>query len=137
MAATVIGILGKFPEADDVGQETFIRFCNALGDFRGDSSVEIYLTRIAINLSLNELKRRKRRRLLFLPLPGRKEENFAARTPQIEFNEEAERLHQAIQKLSPEFRSAVAPVAKWEAARPVVLEDQEGRVEAGRKCPSL
>ena len=61
VAATVRGMLGTGHEAEDVGQETFIRFYRAIGSFRGDSSLKTYLTRIAINLSLNELKRRKRR----------------------------------------------------------------------------
>jgi RNA polymerase sigma-70 factor (ECF subfamily) len=60
VARTVIGMLGDCPEAEDVGQETFIRFYRALPGFRGDAKVSTYLTRIAINLSLNELKRRKR-----------------------------------------------------------------------------
>jgi RNA polymerase sigma-70 factor (ECF subfamily) len=60
VAATVIGMLGPGPEADDVGQETFIRFFGSMKRFRGDSSLKTYLTRIAMNLALNELKRRKR-----------------------------------------------------------------------------
>ena len=60
VAATVTGILGDGPEVDDVGQETFVRFFRSLHRFRGDSQVGTYITRIAINLSLNELKRRKR-----------------------------------------------------------------------------
>jgi RNA polymerase sigma-70 factor (ECF subfamily) len=60
VASTVIGMLGPGPEADDVGQETFIRFFGAMKRFRGDASLKTYLTRIAMNLSLNELKRRKR-----------------------------------------------------------------------------
>ena len=60
VASTVIGMLGPGPEADDVGQETFIRFFGAMKRFRGDSSLKTYLTRIAMNLALNELKRRKR-----------------------------------------------------------------------------
>ncbi|RMH54101.1 MAG: sigma-70 family RNA polymerase sigma factor, partial [Bacteroidetes bacterium] len=63
VAATVIGMLGAGPEAEDVGQETFIRFYRALHQFRGEAAVGTYLTRIAINLSLNALKRRRRRRL--------------------------------------------------------------------------
>ena len=62
VATTVIGMLGNCPEADDVGQETFVRFFRALTTFRGESSVGTYLTKIAMNLSLNELERRKRRR---------------------------------------------------------------------------
>ncbi|MFQ5771813.1 MAG: RNA polymerase sigma factor, partial [bacterium] len=65
VAATVIGMLGKCDGADDVGQEVFIRFYKGLDRFRGESGLGTYLTRIAINLSLNELKRRKRRQLFF------------------------------------------------------------------------
>lgn len=60
VASVVIGMLGAGDDADDVGQETFIRFHAALGQFRGDASVETYVRRIAMNLSLNALKRRKR-----------------------------------------------------------------------------
>lgn len=69
VAATVRGMLGRGHEAEDVGQETFIRFYRAIGSFRGDSSLKTYLTRIAINLSLNELKRRKRRSGRIVPEP--------------------------------------------------------------------
>src|SRR4051794_38893163 len=43
VAATVAGMLGRGDDADDVGQETFIRFYRALGDFRGEASVKTYL----------------------------------------------------------------------------------------------
>lgn len=66
VAATVIGMLGAGDEADDVGQETFIRLHRALGSFREESTLKTYLVRIAMNLSLNALKQRKRRRWLFL-----------------------------------------------------------------------
>ena len=69
VAATVRGMLGSGHEAEDVGQETFIRFWRSIGSFRGDSSLKTYLTRIAINLSLNELKRRKRRSGRIVPEP--------------------------------------------------------------------
>lgn len=59
VAATVIGMLGRGPEAEDIGQETFIRFYKALDSFRGESSVRTFVTRIAINLSINELRKRK------------------------------------------------------------------------------
>jgi RNA polymerase sigma-70 factor (ECF subfamily) len=60
IAATVYGMLGRCPEAEDVGQEVFVRFYKTIERFRGDAELGTYLTRIAINLSLNELKRRKR-----------------------------------------------------------------------------
>ena len=67
VAGVVISMLGDAPEAVDVGQEVFIRFYEALDSFKGDSTVGTYLIRIAINLSLNEIKRRKRRKFLFMP----------------------------------------------------------------------
>ena len=59
VAATVIGMLGRGPEAEDVGQEAFIRFYGALDRFRGDAAVGTYLTRIAINQSLKAIRKRK------------------------------------------------------------------------------
>jgi RNA polymerase sigma-70 factor (ECF subfamily) len=66
VAATVIGMLGPGDDADDVGQETFIRFHRALANFRGESSLKTYLVHIAMNLSLNALKRRRRSVLRFV-----------------------------------------------------------------------
>ncbi len=60
VAGVIHSMLGVTPEAEDVGQEVFIRFYDALDKFRGESKVSTYLVRIAINLSLNELKRKKR-----------------------------------------------------------------------------
>lgn len=68
VAATVIAMLGRTEEARDVGQQVFIRFFRAIDDFRGDSSLRTYLTRIAINLSLNEQKRQQRYRKRFVDL---------------------------------------------------------------------
>src|SRR4029079_16481230 len=60
VAAAVLGMLARGDDADDVGQETFIRFHKALGSFRGESSLKTYLVHIAMNLSLNALQRRRR-----------------------------------------------------------------------------
>lgn len=65
VAGVVRSMLGSTPEAEDVGQEVFIRFYESLQKFRGESAVSTYLIRIAINLSLNEIKRRKRRFSIF------------------------------------------------------------------------
>jgi RNA polymerase sigma-70 factor (ECF subfamily) len=108
VAATVFGMLGNCPEAYDVGQETFIRFHQSLDKFRGDASVGTYLTRIAINLSLNELKRRKRRDSLFKQSDS---ENSELEIPDSEatseYNGEQELVRNAIQKLEPKFRAVV------------------------------
>jgi RNA polymerase sigma-70 factor (ECF subfamily) len=52
-------IVGDHAEADDVVQETFVKAYLALGDFRGDASFFTWLYRIAVNLSLNALRKRQ------------------------------------------------------------------------------
>ncbi len=107
VAATVIGMLGKGQEAEDVGQEVFVRFYKTVDRFREDSKVGTYLTRIAINLSLNELKRRKRRQLLFKKPDDNV--NGALVDPEDSISEGERRglVQLAIQKLAPEFRAVI------------------------------
>ena len=107
VAATVIGMLGKGQEAEDVGQEVFVRFYKTLDRFREDSKLGTYLTRIAINLSLNELKRRKRRQLLFKKPDDHV--NGALVDPEDSTSKGERRglVQMAIQKLAPEFRSVI------------------------------
>jgi RNA polymerase sigma-70 factor (ECF subfamily) len=45
--------------AEEIAQDTFIRAFRGLGDFRGDSQVRSWLYRIATNLSLNVVTRRR------------------------------------------------------------------------------
>ena len=110
VAATVIGMLGYCPEADDVGQETFVRFYKALNNFRGDSSLATYLTRIAINLSLNELKKRKRKSWLSF-FSGSDEDSTEMQIADTGITQDQrdtqQMVQKAIQMLDPKFRSVV------------------------------
>ncbi len=107
VAATVIGMLGKRPEADDVGQEVFIRFYRGLNKFRGEATVGTYLTRIAINLSLNELKRMKKKRKLFLGNTPEEAFDIPDSTTSEPYNEDKEVIQRALQRLEPKFRSVI------------------------------
>lgn len=107
VAATVIGMLGNCPETDDVGQETFIRFYQSLDKFRGESSIGTYLTRIAINLCLNELKRRKRRDKHFFSRWEEKMEHAADKNDPNRKKELKEVVHAGIGKLEPKYRAVV------------------------------
>lgn len=110
VAATVVGMLGRGDEADDVGQETFIRFYESLAKFRGEAALGTYLTRIAINLSLNAIARRKRMRWRFW---SRDDEDNAPVEPGFDGRSERaaldnnEALHAALQQLKPDFRAVV------------------------------
>ena len=107
VAATVIGMLGKCDEADDIGQETFIRFYHALKSFRGESSIGTYITRIAMNLSLNEIRRRERRRFLFKRIDTENERDEPAVENGASHFEDKEIIRRAMETLSPKFRSVV------------------------------
>lgn len=102
VAGVTRSMLGPTAEAEDVGQEVFIRFYEALKNFRGESTVATYLTRIAINLSLNEIKRRKRRWSVF----GSDEEgdHVAAAEDKMDLRE---MLSLELNKLEPDFRAVV------------------------------
>jgi RNA polymerase sigma-70 factor (ECF subfamily) len=52
-------VVGSHDDADDVVQETFVKAYLALGDFRGDASFYTWIYRIAVNMSLNVLRKRK------------------------------------------------------------------------------
>ena len=106
IASTVIGMLGKSPEAEDVGQEVFIRFYKAINNFRGESSVGTYLTRIAINLSLNEIKRRKRKKTIFMDKEYSELAEYADEGKH-DNNDDKEIIRMAIQALNPKFRSVL------------------------------
>lgn len=109
VARTVKSMLGDVQQADDVGQDTFLRLYKNLKDFRGDSKLSTYLQRIAINQSLNEIRRNKR----FLSLFYRSDDKEDMREIEISSgNEEREKdikeyVNMAIAKLDPDFRTVV------------------------------
>jgi RNA polymerase sigma-70 factor (ECF subfamily) len=111
VAATVVGMLGRGDEADDVGQETFIRFHRALGAFRGESSLKTYLVHIAMNLSLNALKRRRRSLVRFVT----GDDEIVAEIPEsrpgpaedAESRETRARVRRAVMQLSDAHRAVV------------------------------
>jgi len=110
VAATVIGMLGAGDDADDVGQETFIRLYRSLERFRGESSLGTYVTRIAINLSLTALKRRKRWTSRFVRQDDRgREFPEASWDPRREQDSEdtARAVRAAVGRLPPNHRSVV------------------------------
>jgi RNA polymerase sigma-70 factor, ECF subfamily len=53
------GILRNDGEAEDVVQETYVRAFTHLNDFRGESSLSTWLSRIAINEALGRLRRER------------------------------------------------------------------------------
>jgi RNA polymerase sigma-70 factor (ECF subfamily) len=51
-------------DADDIAQDVFVRAYSALENFRGESNIYTWLYRIAVNLSINHLRKQKVRKLM-------------------------------------------------------------------------
>jgi len=108
VAATVIGMLGPGEDAGDVGQNVFIRFYKSIKSFRGESALGTYLTRIAINLSINELKNRQRRNSFFLrPIDKHTDLEIEDKQNQGADIDTKEVVNKALRTLDPKFRSVV------------------------------
>ena len=58
--------LGDYEEAIDLSQETFVRLYFAVDRYHTEYAFSTYIYRIATNLAISELRRRKRRKLLSL-----------------------------------------------------------------------
>lgn len=104
IAKVVIGLLGNTPEAEEVGQDVFVRFFKKINDFKGKSSLRTYLTRIAINLSLNEIKRQKRRLWLSFSLESPSAKAQKSDNLNYENTDFQAIILSAIQSLNADFR---------------------------------
>ena len=62
-------ILKDDAEAEDAVQDAYLEAYRHIGEFRGESQVATWLTRIAINQALMRLRRHKRERVI-VPFPG-------------------------------------------------------------------
>lgn len=111
VARVVTAMLGPGDDADDVGQETFVRLFQAKQDFRGDSQLRSYLIRIAINRCCDVLDRRKRQ-ATWLRLTGSDDDttvHLAAPEPteSIEIAERNEALRLAVESLDAKHKAVV------------------------------
>jgi RNA polymerase sigma-70 factor (ECF subfamily) len=107
VAATVIGMLGSGPEAEDVGQEVFIRFYRSLNRFRGESALGTYLTRIAINLCINELRKRQHRRKLHVNADYNPIEDVPDKRDPRQQHEAAEMVHWGLRQVPAKYRAVI------------------------------
>ena len=82
VAATVIGMMGPGDEAEEVGHETMIKLFRSLDQFNGEAKLSTYLIRIAMNASLDALRRRQRNlRRFWKPAPTDDGEQWEEQIP--------------------------------------------------------
>ena len=112
-------IIGDFEASEDIRQEVLLRVYQAARRYRPQSQFKTWLYRIAINCSINELKKRERRRMLpltityesgdgkeqtlenILPDPGPQPDDI------IQQNEIAECIQEGLRRLPGEQRIVI------------------------------
>jgi RNA polymerase sigma-70 factor (ECF subfamily) len=103
--ATVYNIVGNENEAWDLAQEGFVKAWQSIHRFQGRSSFHTWVYSITMNLAIDSLRRKGRRREIELDeaipsyLPG----------PRVDYEraEIRERVNTALAQLSPEHRAVV------------------------------
>ena len=103
-------MLNDSEEAEDVAQEVFIKAYRSLGSFRGDSAFSTWIYRIATNLCIDKMRKRKRRpqQAYSLDEPVDKEEEKGSReiadeSGEPNFNMEREELRQQVRAVMAEM----------------------------------
>lgn len=107
-----IGLVQNAEDAEDLTQEIFVEVFNSISDFREDASLNTWLYRIAVNKSLELIRKRNRKkRFAFVTsLFGEKEElqipDFEHPGVKLENKERAAVLFKAIARLPENQRTA-------------------------------
>jgi RNA polymerase sigma-70 factor (ECF subfamily) len=108
VARTVKGMLGDSVFAEDIGQEVFIHLFHSLSEFRGEAKLSTYIQKIAVNLTLNEIKRRKRFFSMFSQKANNEMHEFEVADYNSEEKSEAtELVTKALMAMEPKFRIIV------------------------------
>ena len=97
----VRGLVGNHEDADDLLQDIFVKVWGALEGFRGDSQLFTWLFRIAVNESLNFLRKQSLRATLGLEKAERVMDNESY----FSGNEIQRLLSVAVSKLPPKQRA--------------------------------
>jgi RNA polymerase sigma-70 factor, ECF subfamily len=108
VARTVKGMLGDSVFAEDIGQEVFINLYYSLSEFRREAKLSTYIQKIAVNLTLNEIKRRKRFFSMFSQKANNEMHEFEIADHNTEESREAsEIVNKALLAMDPRFRIIV------------------------------
>lgn len=99
----VVRFLGNTSEAEDISQETFIRFFHAADRYRPEAALRTYLLRIAKNLCIDHFRKKRPEPMKELP------EKYTTRTPLaiMEQAQSIKRLMEAVNDLPENQRMAI------------------------------
>ena len=110
------GMLHNMEDAEDVAQEVFIEVHRSIQKFRADSKISTWLYRIAVNRSLNFIRDNKKRKWFKsfddvvktknAELPKMQENHYDDPEHELEKQQRANLLHEAINSLSDNQKTA-------------------------------
>jgi RNA polymerase sigma-70 factor (ECF subfamily) len=101
----ILRLVGDRATAEDLLQETFLQVFREIGRFRALASVDTWIYRIAVNFALDELQKRRRRRLA--ELANVSVESDDGRQAQAAGAFEASVLEQLVESLPSRQRTAI------------------------------
>ncbi len=106
-----MSFLHHVQDAEDVTQEVFIEIIKHIGSFRGDSKPDTWIYRIAVNRSLNHLRKNKKTKWWkpideLLAIVGISSEEPVVYNSEYEENEQKNVLTQAISSLPQKQQTA-------------------------------
>lgn len=114
--ALALRMLGNEEDARDIAQETFLKAYRSLAAFRGESKLSVWLYRLASNLCIDFLRKKKRDNTSSLSMNGEEEGNgeeysipdfrYAPETI-MEQKQLQELIQEGLLSLSPEYRQVI------------------------------
>jgi RNA polymerase sigma-70 factor (ECF subfamily) len=106
--------MGNRDDVDDIAQEVFIRVYRSLPKFKFNASFFSWLYRITMNLCIDEIRKRKIRRVLSLDYltedtleKSRKSKDYTMVSDSVLTEEKRQVIQSALQRLTPEHREVL------------------------------
>jgi RNA polymerase sigma-70 factor (ECF subfamily) len=106
--------MGNRDDVEDIAQEVFIRVHRSLPQFKFNASFFSWIYRITMNLCIDEIRKRKIRRVLSLDFltedaieKNRKSQDIPTPSDSVLSEEKKEMVRSAIRRLSPEHREVL------------------------------
>lgn len=132
---TILRLIGHTGEAEDILQETFVAAFSGIADFKNTGGFAAWVKRIAINKSVDCIRKRKMRFVEFETAVIPEEEDETTDEAEFEFTMEA--VTEAIESLPEGYRTvfnlfAVEEIPQAEIARMLGLEHTTVRTQYHR-----
>lgn len=113
---TILGMVQNEEDAEELAQDVFLKALNTLSSFQGKAQISTWLYRIAINTSLDHIKKkqRKKRFAFLVSINKDDEDNAVPQLPhfvhpgwQLENKELGQNLFKAINQLAEKQKTAL------------------------------